>query len=85
MQQPESERPAGFTSTARIVIGVGAGERVYGVLRVHSIEPHIFSEDEVLFLEAISLPLAHVHSLLSVWRDITEQQRIEAERSCTES
>jgi PAS domain S-box-containing protein len=41
-----------------IVISVGRGEKVYGFLSAHSRPPRMFSDDEILFLEAVGYLLA---------------------------
>jgi PAS domain S-box-containing protein len=47
------------TRSVSVVISVGAGERAYGVLRVHGQAGRIFSDDECLFLESVGIFLAY--------------------------
>jgi transcriptional regulator with GAF, ATPase, and Fis domain len=58
-RQPDSLRAAGITSSASLIISIGPSERIYGVLSLHSTEPRIFSEDETVFLETVSISLGH--------------------------
>jgi PAS domain S-box-containing protein len=55
---PAVLREAGATGYVSVVISVGHGERVYGFLSVHSRAPRVFSDDEILFLEAVGHLLA---------------------------
>jgi PAS domain S-box-containing protein len=56
LKLPESLRDAG--GTTGIVISVGRDEHVYGFLSALSGQPRIFSDDEILFLEAVGHLLA---------------------------
>jgi PAS domain S-box-containing protein len=52
-------RAAGVTTSAIVAISAGEGERMYGFLSVHSREPRIFSEDEIVFVQGAAVSLAH--------------------------
>ena len=58
--QQELAQPhtSGVTAVS-VVICIGAGERAYGMLRVHGRDGRIFSDDECLFLEAVGIFLAY--------------------------
>ena len=58
LRLPAALREAGVTTSVGIVISANRGEHLYGFLGVHSRPSRIFSDDEILFLEAVEHLLA---------------------------
>jgi GAF domain-containing protein len=54
---PDTSEP--ITSSASVAISIAEDELVFGVLSMHSTEPRIFSEQEVVLLENVAIALAH--------------------------
>jgi PAS domain S-box-containing protein len=57
-KQPQALAAAGIVSSVQVGLRSRAGQRLEGVLGVHSSSQRIFSDDEVVFLDSIAIHLA---------------------------